>query len=128
MKTIIVTHGDFGTELLKSVEMIVGKQDDACAVSLNPGDSTEELKNRILEVMNGNGRVCIFTDMYGGTPFNVSVDILQGRYIHLLTGVNFPMLIEYFMKDDVNIDNLIETSKGTLIYVNREMGFLKEEE
>ena len=128
MKTIIVTHGDFGRELLKSVEMIVGKQEDACAISLNPGASPEELKNRILEAMNGTESVCVFTDIYGGTPFNVAVNILQDRYFHLLTGVNFPMLIEYFMKEDVNMDDLVETSKGTLIFVNREMGHLKEEE
>ena len=128
MKTIIVTHGDFGRELLKSVEMIVGKQEDACAISLNPGDSPEELKNRILEAMNGTESVCVFTDIDGGTPFNVAVNILQDMYFHLLTGVNFPMLIEYFMKEDVNMDDLVETSKGTLIFVNREMGHLKEEE
>ncbi len=126
MKTIIVTHGDFGRELLKSVEMIVGKQENACAISLNPGDSPEGLKNRILEAMNGTGHICVFTDMYGGTPFNVSIDILQDRYFHLLTGVNFPMLIEYFMKEDMNMDELVETSKGTLVFVNREMGHVQE--
>ncbi|SHJ67269.1 PTS system, mannose-specific IIA component [Dethiosulfatibacter aminovorans DSM 17477] len=127
-KTIIMTHGDFGKELLKSVEMIVGKLEDACAISLKPGDSPEELKKRLLEAMKGAEQVMVFTDMYGGTPFNVSVDVLQNRYFHLVTGVNMPMLLDYFMKDEVDIDELVEASKNTLVFVNKEMGHLQEEE
>lgn len=126
-KTIIVTHGDFGKELLKSVEMIVGKKNDAYAISMYPGDSPEDLRDRLIKTMDGTAHVCVFTDIYGGTPFNVSVDVLQDRYFHLVTGVNMPMLLEYFMNESIDLDILIESSKETLIFVNKELGHLKEE-
>ncbi len=93
---IVVTHGKLATEMLATVELIVGKIENARAIDMNPSAGVEEIHNeiekRIKEVDKGKG-VLIMTDMFGGTPSNLSLSFLGRFNVEVITGVNVPMLL-----------------------------------
>ena len=94
---VIVTHTDYGDKLLKAAEMIIGPQENARTVSVDVGVDTVEtvkvLERSIKEVEQGGG-VIIVTDMFGGTPTNLSLSLIGQHRIEVVTGVNLPMLIK----------------------------------
>ncbi len=93
---VIITHGELGRHLLQVAEFIVGPMEGVRAVGVedpNEGERiTRELKHAVEEVDEGQG-VVIFTDMFGGTPNNLSLPLMDGRRVEVVTGVNLPMLI-----------------------------------
>jgi PTS system mannose-specific IIA component len=117
---LVITHGNFGIELVKSVEMIMGEQEDVNALGLNPGDSVEDLResaDRIVEANKEAGKeTIILVDILGGSPSNVALYLMKKHGIKLVTGVNMYMLIEMFsQKDSVEsadelCDIMIETA------------------
>lgn len=94
---VVVTHTEYGTWLLKASEFILGPQDHCRAVSVDmssPVDVTlVALKTAIKDTDQGGG-VLILTDMFGGTPTNLSLSLLGSGRLEVLTGVNLPMLIK----------------------------------
>ncbi len=94
---LIVTHGNFGLELLKSAELIVGKQENVEALSLNHGDDVEELYNNVkksIKKLDKGEGVLVFTDLFGGSPSNVTAANMKDSKFESVSGVNLPMLIE----------------------------------
>ncbi len=94
---LIVTHGNFGKELLKSAELIIGEQKNVKTLSLNHGDNVEELYscvNKQIEQLDDGEGVLVLTDLFGGSPSNVTAANMKETYFESLTGVNLPMLIE----------------------------------
>jgi len=93
---VIVTHCNLGQELIRSAEFIVGRLGHTRAVSLNPEDQVEALRGRIVkaieEVDAGDG-VILLTDMFGGTPSNISLSFLTEGKVEVVTGANLPMLV-----------------------------------
>jgi PTS system mannose-specific IIA component len=93
---LIVSHCDLGRELLNAAQFIVGRIDGADAMAITETTGTEKLikviegKARALDTGDG---VIILTDMFGGTPSNLSLSFLKKGKIEVLTGVNLPMLI-----------------------------------
>ena len=69
---LLVTHGEFGKELLKSSEMIIGEVENAESISFNHGDSFETLLKKVEENIKNisDDELIVFTDMYGGSPYN----------------------------------------------------------
>ena len=96
---IICTHGNSAPELLKSAEMICGKQENCQTVSFKEGESLEQLKSEISEKISQlKGTVFCLTDLKGGTPFNTLVSLLKNNpEMEIITGVNIPMLLELFI-------------------------------
>jgi len=94
---VIVTHGALARELLDAAERIVGRTEAIRAVSMDwdddVADARQEIEGAINEVDRGNG-VLIFTDMFGGTPTNVSLAFLEQDRVEIITGVNLPMIIK----------------------------------
>lgn len=94
---VIVTHGRLAHELLDATERIVGPSECIRAVSMDwdddVSDAREEISEAIDEVDRGAG-VLIFTDMFGGTPTNVSLAFLEKGHVEIITGVNLPMIIK----------------------------------
>ncbi|NIO17748.1 MAG: PTS fructose transporter subunit IIA [Deltaproteobacteria bacterium] len=93
---VIVSHGNLATEVLKTAELIVGKIEHAMAVNIDAKASMEKIHNdiekAIKSVDSGDG-VLVMTDMFGGTPSNLSLSFL-GRYdVEVITGVNTPMVL-----------------------------------
>lgn len=96
---VVITHCDLAGELLKATRLIVG-EDKAVeameALSVQMNEMNEELRKRIAaairKVDRGEG-VLILTDMFGGTPSNLSLSFLQEGEVEVVTGVNLPMMI-----------------------------------
>lgn len=95
---IAVTHGNFGEELIRSAEMIVGKQECVESISMLEGSSLSDIADSIekaIEKYEANGAI-IFTDMFGGSPSNISMAYLGDKNVEVVSGVNLPMLIKAF--------------------------------
>ncbi len=96
---VIIAHGGLAAELLKTAEMIVGPQAQTEAISVTQSQSSDyifqEIKSSIQRVNNRQG-VLILTDMFGGTPSNISLSFLGQKNVEVITGVNLPMLIKLF--------------------------------
>jgi PTS system mannose-specific IIA component len=93
---LIVTHCDLGKELLNAAEFIVGKIEAADTIAITETSGTDLLRKKIeakvVTLDKGDG-VLILTDMFGGTPSNLSLSFLREGKIEVLTGVNLPMII-----------------------------------
>jgi PTS system mannose-specific IIA component len=94
---VLVTHGNLAREFLSAMEHVVGKQAQARAISIGPEDDMEQRRAEILkaaeEVDTGDGTI-LLTDMFGGTPSNLAISIMDRAKVEVLAGVNLPMLIK----------------------------------
>ncbi|WP_432821100.1 PTS sugar transporter subunit IIA [Trichloromonas sp.] len=108
---VIATHARLGEELLNAAEMIIGPTASARAVSICMGDSVESIRERIetaISEVGGDGEgVVIMTDMFGGTPSNISLSFLETERIEVITGVNLPMVLKFFnSQEDLSLGDL----------------------
>ncbi len=97
---VIVTHNGLATALKASVEMIVGEIELVTLVEVAPGDRADAIMNRVVEAVqsvSADGAI-ILTDLFGGTPSNMAMSFLKEGSVEVVTGVNLPMLIEFFSK------------------------------
>ncbi|HQU84680.1 MAG TPA: PTS sugar transporter subunit IIA [Pyrinomonadaceae bacterium] len=94
---VIVTHGQLANELLAAAETVVGNLNHIRAVSIGWHDDVEmakdEISRAIKQVSSGKG-VLLLTDMFGGTPTNISAMFLKENEVEMVTGVNLPMVIK----------------------------------
>ena len=94
---VVVTHGQLASQLLNAAETIVVDLPGFAAVCIGWHEDTEdaltEIEQAVARVDQGDG-VLILTDMFGGTPSNVSLSFLGERRVEVVTGVNLPMLIK----------------------------------
>ena len=94
---VLVTHGNLATELVKVMEHVVGPQTQLTTITIGPDDDMEKRRKDILSsvqlVDQGLG-VIILTDMFGGTPSNLAISIMEQANIDIIAGVNLPMLIK----------------------------------
>jgi PTS system mannose-specific IIA component len=94
---VVVAHAGLAAELINAAEMIVGKIEGSAAVEIKPEDSVDQIRTALtaaIESVN-SVNVIIMTDMFGGTPSNMSLSFLKENEIEVLTGVNLPMLIKF---------------------------------
>lgn len=94
---VIVSHGRLAAELLEATERIVGPTEGIRAVTLDWDDEVADAKKQIgeaIEEVGASGPVLVFTDMFGGTPTNVSITFLEQGKVEIITGVNLPMLVK----------------------------------
>ncbi|HNW17622.1 MAG TPA: PTS sugar transporter subunit IIA [Sphingorhabdus lacus] len=93
---ILVTHGRLAEEFLVALEHVVGPQKNIATVCIGPRDDMEgrrkEIATAIKQVDDGKG-VIILTDLFGGTPSNLSISLLDAGSVEVIAGVNLPMLI-----------------------------------
>lgn len=94
---VVATHARVAAELCRAVEMILGPQEALAAVSIEPETSMDAARcalfDSVKNVDDGQG-VIIMTDLFGGTPTNLSADLLAGDKVEIITGVNLPMLLK----------------------------------
>jgi PTS system mannose-specific IIA component len=94
---VIVTHGGLAREFRAAVEHVVGPQDGLEAICIGPEDDMEQRRQDILEavgrVEKGAG-VIVLTDMFGGTPSNLAISVMEDTKVEVIAGVNLPMLIK----------------------------------
>jgi PTS system mannose-specific IIA component len=94
---VIVTHYRLGDEFLQALRLIVPDAPEFHAVAIEPTQSVEEMRSRIaaaLEAADRGEGVLVLTDMFGGTPSNISLSFLSEQHVEVVTGVNLPMLIK----------------------------------
>lgn len=94
---VLVTHGRLAREFIQAVEDIVGPQKGVAEVCIGPDDDMEQRRNDIIDgvkqVDEGDG-VVLLTDMFGGTPSNLAISVLEEGHVEVIAGLNLPMLIK----------------------------------
>ncbi len=95
---VVVTHAGLADEIRYAAELILGPQQGVEAVSIDRDMSVEVAKEKLHQAValvgkDGDGTM-ILTDLFGGTPTNISVELLQEGVVEIVTGVNLPMLIK----------------------------------
>ena len=94
---VLVTHGRLAAEFISALEHVVGPQRNIAAVCIGPDDDMEKRRQDILrsvEEVNAGGGVVLLTDMFGGTPSNLAISVMDKAKIEVIAGVNLPMLIK----------------------------------
>ena len=97
---LIVTHGNLAHELLNAARQIEADVAGIEAVPLEWSDTVDEAREKIAAALSRIGHdraVIIFTDMFGGTPSNISLSFLEQGRIEIVTGVNLPMIVKFAM-------------------------------
>lgn len=93
---ILVTHGRLAEEFVHAMEHVVGPQEGVATVCIGPNDDMEqrrkEIASAITKVDAGKG-VVILTDLFGGTPSNLAISLLDAGHVEVIAGINLPMLI-----------------------------------
>ncbi len=94
---VLVTHGRLADEFISALEHVVGPQRNVAAVCIGPEDDMEQRRREIIDqvsrVDDGSG-VVVLTDMFGGTPSNLAISIMDRAKIEVIAGMNLPMLIK----------------------------------
>ncbi|MCG6858226.1 MAG: PTS sugar transporter subunit IIA [Salaquimonas sp.] len=94
---VLVTHGQLAREFRMALEHVVGPQEQIETIAIGPDDDMEQRRQDILDAVavasDGSG-VIILTDMFGGTPSNLAISVMQTGSVEVIAGVNLPMLIK----------------------------------
>lgn len=120
---VLVTHGRLAEEFYLAVEHVVGKQDKFETICIGADDDIEQRRNDIVDAVaradDGEG-VIILTDMFGGTPSNLAISVMETGKIEVIAGVNLPMLIKLTsVRSSGDIKNaLIEAQEAGRKYIN----------
>ena len=94
---LLVTHYRLGEEFLQALRLIVPEAPSFGVVSIDPTQSVEDMREAISSALKEADRgagVLVLTDMFGGTPANISLSFLEERHVEVVTGLNLPMLIK----------------------------------
>ena len=105
---VLVTHGQLASEFRAALEHVVGPQQGCATISIGPDDDMEDRRQDIVqavqEVDAGDG-VILLTDMFGGTPSNLAISVMEPGRIEVVAGVNLPMLIKLAsIRSDAELD------------------------
>lgn len=94
---VLVTHGHLATEFRAALEHVCGPQSQLATITIGPEDDMESRRRDIIEAItavDGGAGVVILTDMFGGTPSNLAISVMNGVQVEVVAGVNLPMLIK----------------------------------
>lgn len=94
---VIVTHGNLATEFIAAMEHVVGPQTQISAVCIGPEDNISQRREDILSAATANddgSGVILLTDMFGGTPSNLAISVMEQTHSEVIAGLNLPMLIK----------------------------------
>jgi PTS system mannose-specific IIA component len=108
---VLVTHGALADEFKSALEHVVGPQERVETIAIGPDDDMEQRRDDILGAVEraeqGQG-VVILTDMFGGTPSNLAISVMQQRSVEVIAGVNLPMLVKLArIRADVDIKTAV---------------------
>ena len=113
---VVVTHGQLANELVNAAEMIVGDLPRFAAVSIGWHDDVnvarEAIQGAVARVDQGGG-VLLLTDMFGGTPSNLGLSLLEAGRVEVVTGVNLPMLIKLAsVREEKPLDEAVTSAQN----------------
>ena len=93
---ILVTHGRLAEHFVEAMEHVVGKQEGVATICIGPNDDMEQRRQDIADAIGqvdtGDGAI-ILTDLFGGTPSNLAISLLDTGHVEVIAGINLPMLI-----------------------------------
>ena len=109
---VLVTHRNLALEFISAMQHVVGKQEQVEAVCIGPEDDMEMRREEILkkagEVNSGSGTI-VLTDMFGGTPSNLAISIMDRAPVEIIAGINLPMLIKLAsLRKDKSLKEAVE--------------------
>ena len=109
---VLVTHGNLALEFISAMQHVVGKQEQVEAVCIGPEDDMEMRREEILkkagEANSGSGTI-VLTDMFGGTPSNLAISIMDRAPVEIIAGINLPMLIKLAsLRKDKSLKEAVE--------------------
>ena len=111
---IVFTHADYGKALIASAEGILGVQPGYEILTVGSGVDVEDTMAKLrsaVERLDDGGGVVVFTDMFGGTPSNLSISLLGSLNVEVMTGVNLPMLLRAFNRRNESLIELARASR-----------------
>ena len=120
---VLVTHGRLAEEFRNAVEHVVGPQENFETVAIGPDDDMEQRRRDIIDAVaradTGAG-VIVLTDMFGGTPSNLSISVMESGRVEVIAGMNLPMLIKLsgVRKTDDMAKALSEAQMAGRKYIN----------
>lgn len=94
---VLITHGQLATEFRHAVEHVVGPQEDFETVAIGDDDDMEQRRRAIVAAVakaNTGAGVIVLTDMFGGTPSNLAISVMEPGRVEVIAGMNLPMLIK----------------------------------
>ncbi len=126
---VLVSHGNLAKEMRRVAEHVVGPQDGVECVCIEVNDDMEQKRHEILEktsdVDTGDG-VVVVTDMFGGTPSNLAISILEERNIEVISGMNVPLLVKLMRERSETIaDAVVAAQEAGRRYINIASHLLK---
>jgi PTS system mannose-specific IIA component len=130
---VLVTHGRLAAEFLAALEHVVGPQEQVAAVCIGADDDMEkrrhEIIERVAEVDVGKG-VVLLTDMFGGTPSNLAISVMERTNVEVIAGVNLPMLIKLatVRRESALADAVAQAQEAGRKYINVASQLLAQED
>ncbi len=113
---VLITHHELGHILLQTAEGILGELENCSAISVDGSSSMDqamtEIQERIRGMDQGEG-VLVLTDMFGGTPSNLSLSLLESTRLEVVTGANLPMLLKILNRRDADLEELAGEAKSS---------------
>ena len=128
---VLVTHGRLADEFIAALEHVVGKQRAVRTICIGADDDMEKRRKEILDsvaaVDEGHG-VVVLTDMFGGTPSNLAISILDTARVEVIAGINLPMLIKLAsMREKADLAKAVEAAQEAgRKYINVASALLRE--
>jgi PTS system mannose-specific IIA component len=108
---VLVTHGHLATEFRAALEHVVGPQTQLETITIGPDDDIERRRKDIVcavEGVNTGDGVVVLTDMFGGTPSNLAISIMDGSKVDVVAGINLPMLIKLAsVRDESSLEQAV---------------------
>ena len=113
---IIVTHGQLGESLIETARIIFNEEPEAVvSVSINLAEHVDKLRQKIeaaIKSVNSNKGILILTDMFGGTPSNLAISVMEPGRIDVVAGVNLPMLIKLAsVREEKTLDEAVTSAQ-----------------
>ncbi|MDX2263938.1 MAG: PTS sugar transporter subunit IIA [Hyphomicrobiales bacterium] len=112
---VIVTHGNLANEFRAALEHVVGPQEQIATICITPQDDIEECRKSIMDaivdVNKGDGAV-LLTDMFGGTPSNLAISVMDSAVVEVIAGINLPMLVKLArVRETASMDDAIREAQ-----------------
>lgn len=108
---VLVTHGHLATEFRAALEHVCGPQSQLATITIGPEDDMEIRRKDIITAVNSvesGAGVVVLTDMFGGTPSNLAISVMNGAHVEVVAGINLPMLIKLAsVRDDASLEQAV---------------------
>lgn len=108
---VLVTHGHLATAFRAALEHVVGAQKQIETISIGPDDDIEQRRRDIVaavEAVDSGSGVVVLTDMFGGTPSNLAISVMNGSHVEVVAGINLPMLIKLAsVRESANLEQAV---------------------